>query len=33
VYGSLERKDGFSWVAPRVQLSVTYYISKYPKEQ
>jgi hypothetical protein len=33
VYGSLERKDNFKWVAPRVQFSVTYYINKYPKEQ
>jgi hypothetical protein len=33
VYGSLERKDGFKWVAPRIQASVTYYLNKYPKEQ
>jgi hypothetical protein len=33
VYGSLERKDGFKWIAPRTQFSVTYYINKYPKEQ
>jgi DcaP outer membrane protein len=32
VYGSLERKDGFKWVAPRIQASITYYINKYPKE-
>jgi hypothetical protein len=32
IYGSLLRKDGFKWVAPRVQASVTYYINKYPKE-
>ena len=32
IYGSLERKDGFKWVAPRIQGSVTYYINKYPKE-
>jgi hypothetical protein len=32
VYGSLERKDGFKWVAPRIQVSITYYINKYPKE-
>lgn len=32
VYGSLERKNGFKWVAPRIQASVTYYINKYPKE-
>jgi DcaP outer membrane protein len=32
IYGSLERKDGFKWVAPRIQASVTYYINKYPKE-
>jgi hypothetical protein len=33
VYGSLERKDGFKWVAPRIQASVTYYMNKYPKEE
>jgi hypothetical protein len=32
IYGSLERKDGFKWVAPRFQASVTYYLNKYPKE-
>ena len=32
IYGSLERKDGFKWVAPRIQASVTYYLNKYPKE-
>jgi DcaP outer membrane protein len=32
VYGSLERKNGFKWVAPRIQASVTYYLNKYPKE-
>jgi hypothetical protein len=32
VYGSLERKDGFKWVAPRIQASITYYMNKYPKE-
>jgi hypothetical protein len=32
IYGSLQRKDGFYWVAPRIQGSVTYYINKYPKE-
>jgi hypothetical protein len=32
VYGSLERKNGFKWVAPRVIASVTYYLNKYPKE-
>jgi hypothetical protein len=32
VYGSLLRKDGFKWVAPRIQFSMTYYINKYPKE-
>jgi|SRR4051794_38066793 len=31
VYGSLERKNGFKWVAPRFQASVTYYLNKYPK--
>jgi hypothetical protein len=32
VYGSLERKDGFKWVAPRIQASFTYYLNKYAKE-
>jgi hypothetical protein len=32
VYGSLERKDGFKWVAPRFQASITYYLNKYPVE-
>jgi hypothetical protein len=32
IYGDLERKDGFKWIAPRLQVSVTYYINKYPKE-
>jgi hypothetical protein len=32
VYGSLERKNGFKWVAPRIQASITYYLNKYPKE-
>jgi hypothetical protein len=32
IYGSLERKDGFKWVAPRIQASFTYYLNKYPKE-
>jgi len=32
IYGSLERKDGFKWVAPRVQASITYYLNKYPNE-
>jgi DcaP outer membrane protein len=31
IYGSLERKDGFKWVAPRIQASMTYYINKYPR--
>jgi hypothetical protein len=32
IYGSLERKDDFKWVAPRIQASMTYYINKYPRE-
>ena len=32
IYGSLERKDDFKWVAPRIQASVIYYINKYPRE-
>jgi hypothetical protein len=31
IYGSLERKDGFKWIAPRIQASMTYYINKYPQ--
>jgi hypothetical protein len=31
IYGSLERKDEFKWVAPRLQASMTYYINKYPE--
>jgi hypothetical protein len=33
VYGSLERKNNFKWVAPRVQASVTYYLNTYPKPE
>jgi hypothetical protein len=32
IYGSLERKDDFKWVAPRIQASMTYYINKYPRD-
>lgn len=32
IYGSLERKDDFKWVAPRLQASVMYYINKYPRD-
>ena len=32
IYGSLERKNDFKWIAPRVQASLTYYINKYPRE-
>ena len=32
IYGSLERKDDFKWIAPRFQASITYYINKYPRE-
>lgn len=32
IYGSLERKDGFKWIAPRIQASVTYYLNKYRNE-
>jgi DcaP outer membrane protein len=31
IYGSLERKNEFEWVAPRIQASITYYINKYPR--
>jgi hypothetical protein len=30
VYGSLERKNDFKWIAPRFQASVTYYLNKHP---
>jgi hypothetical protein len=33
IYGSLERKDGFKWSAPRIQVSATYYINKYPRAE
>ncbi len=33
IYGSLERKDDFKWIAPRIQASITYYINKYPREE
>ncbi len=32
IYGSLERKDGFKWIAPRIQASMTYYINQYPRD-
>jgi hypothetical protein len=32
IYGSLERKDGFKWIAPRIQASIQYYINRYPRE-
>jgi hypothetical protein len=32
IYGSLQRKDGFKWIAPRIQASMTYYINKYPRD-
>jgi len=31
IYGSLERKDDFKWIAPRLQASVIYYINRYPR--
>jgi hypothetical protein len=31
IYGSLERKNEFEWVAPRIQATVMYYINKYPR--
>jgi hypothetical protein len=31
IYGSLERKNDFEWVAPRIQASITYYINRYPR--
>ena len=32
IYGSLERKNDFKWVAPRIQASMTYYINQYPRD-
>jgi hypothetical protein len=32
IYGTLQRKNDFYWVAPRLQASITYYLNKYPKE-
>ncbi|HLJ88703.1 MAG TPA: DcaP family trimeric outer membrane transporter [Candidatus Angelobacter sp.] len=32
IYGWLVRKNGFEWIAPRIQISATYYINKYPRE-
>jgi len=32
IYGSLERKDGFKWIAPRIQASLTYYINKHRQD-
>jgi hypothetical protein len=32
IYGSLERKDNFKWIAPRIQVSMTYYINRYPRD-
>jgi outer membrane DcaP-like protein len=32
IYGSLERKNDFKWIAPRIQASMTYYINKYPRD-
>jgi len=31
IYGSLERKNDFKWIAPRIQGSMTYYINRYPR--
>jgi hypothetical protein len=31
IYGSLQRKDDFLWIAPRIQASVIYYVNKYPR--
>lgn len=32
IYGSLQRKNGFYWAAPRLQISATYYLNKHPRE-
>lgn len=32
IYGSLERKDDFKWVARRLQLSVSFFFNRYPSE-
>ena len=31
-YASLRRKDDFIWIAPRIQLTVTFFLNRYPVE-
>jgi hypothetical protein len=31
-YASLGRKDHFEWIARRIQLSVSFFFSRYPAE-
>jgi hypothetical protein len=31
-YASLRRKDDFIWIAPRIQLTVTFFFNRYPVE-
>lgn len=32
IYASLRRKDDFEWIGRRIQLSMTFYLNKYPVE-
>ena len=32
IYGSLERKNGFTWISRRIQASVTFFFNRYPVE-
>ena len=31
-YASLRRKDDFIWIAPRIQLTLTFFLNRYPVE-
>ena len=31
-YASLRRKNDFIWIAPRIQLSVTFFLNRYPEQ-
>jgi hypothetical protein len=31
-YASLRRKDNFIWIAPRIQLTLTFFLNRYPVE-
>lgn len=32
IYGSLQRKDDFQWIGRRIQLSLTFFLNRYPVE-